>query len=135
MTCRFPGCSASPPKCAISIMRSRIRWGRRIRRTCAVAAANITLLKTFHDGEGGWSDRQYPDGRIEWTAPTGRTYTTYPGRGWPSDWGVTTAELPPPPVDTPAPANQGLQMPNAVAPAGADRRPASKNRRAHNDTS
>ncbi|XTP34446.1 DUF222 domain-containing protein [Mycobacterium sp. TJFP1] len=37
------------------------------------------LLKTFWLGATGWRDRQYPDGTIEWTAPTGHTYTTYPG--------------------------------------------------------
>ena len=33
------------------------------------------LLKTFF----GWKDRQHPDGRIDWTSPTGHTYTTQPG--------------------------------------------------------
>jgi hypothetical protein len=36
------------------------------------------LLKTFYAGVGGWADRQLPDGTVEWTAPTGRTYTTKP---------------------------------------------------------
>ena len=37
------------------------------------------LLKTFWNGATGWRDRQLPDGTIEWTSPTGHTYTTYPG--------------------------------------------------------
>ncbi|VEG52095.1 protein of uncharacterised function DUF222/HNH endonuclease [Mycolicibacterium aurum] len=37
------------------------------------------LLKTFWIGALGWRDRQYPDGTIIWTSPTGHTYTTYPG--------------------------------------------------------
>ncbi|MGE2737596.1 DUF222 domain-containing protein, partial [Mycolicibacterium vaccae] len=37
------------------------------------------LLKTFWTGPGGWYDRQHPDGTIEWTSPTGHTYTTKPG--------------------------------------------------------
>ncbi len=37
------------------------------------------MLKTFWNGRGGWRDRQYPDGTIEWTSPTGHTYRTYPG--------------------------------------------------------
>ena len=36
------------------------------------------LVKTFYAGPGGWSDRQLPDGRVIWTSPTGRTYTTKP---------------------------------------------------------
>ena len=38
------------------------------------------LLKTFWNGlDDGWRDRQQPDGSVIWTAPTGHTYTTYPG--------------------------------------------------------
>lgn len=37
------------------------------------------LLKTFYTGGGGWTDRQLPDGTVEWTAPSGHTYTTIPG--------------------------------------------------------
>ena len=37
------------------------------------------LLKTFWIGALGWHDRQYPDGTIIWTSPTGHTYTTHPG--------------------------------------------------------
>jgi hypothetical protein len=36
------------------------------------------LIKTFHTGPGGWSDRQLPDGTIVFTAPSGHTYTTEP---------------------------------------------------------
>jgi hypothetical protein len=39
------------------------------------------LLKTFYTGCGGWADRQLPDGTVEWTAPTGHTYTTAPSGG------------------------------------------------------
>jgi hypothetical protein len=37
------------------------------------------LLKTFGTGAGGWADKQFPDGTITWTSPSGRTYTTKPG--------------------------------------------------------
>jgi hypothetical protein len=37
------------------------------------------LLKTFYSGVGGWADRQLPDGTVEWTAPSGHSYTTTPG--------------------------------------------------------
>ena len=135
MTCRFPGCSAPAEMCDID---HAIPYpvGPTHPSNLRCLCRKHHLLKTFHDGEGGWSDRQYPDGRIEWTAPTGRTYTTYPGArvAFP-DWGVTTAELPPPPVNTPAPANRGLQMPKRRRTRGADRAARIKNRRAHNDTS
>ena len=94
------------------------------------------MLKTFHIGEGGWSDRQYPDGRIEWTAPTGRTYTTHPGArvAFP-DWDVSTAPLPEPPAEAPVPGDRGLQMPKRRRTRAADLAARIKNRRAHNDTS
>jgi len=37
------------------------------------------LLKTFWTGEGGWSEKQFADGTITWTSPSGRSYTTKPG--------------------------------------------------------
>jgi hypothetical protein len=37
------------------------------------------LLKTFWIGALGWQDRQYSDGTVVWTGPSGHTYTTYPG--------------------------------------------------------
>lgn len=37
------------------------------------------LLKTFWIGALGWRDRQYPDGTVRWTSPTGHIYTTEPG--------------------------------------------------------
>jgi hypothetical protein len=36
------------------------------------------LLKTFWDGENGWRQRQFPDGTIEWTSPTGQVHVTTP---------------------------------------------------------
>jgi hypothetical protein len=37
------------------------------------------LLKTFWTGKGGWSEKQFADGTVEWTSPSGRSYTTKPG--------------------------------------------------------
>jgi hypothetical protein len=37
------------------------------------------VLKTFYCGEGGWRERQLPDGTLTLTSPTGHTYTTHPG--------------------------------------------------------
>jgi hypothetical protein len=66
------------------------------------------LLKTFWDG---WTDRQFPDGTVEWTAPTGKTYITQPGsRVLFPQWNITTATLPPPRQTDPPPAHT-LMMP------------------------
>jgi hypothetical protein len=94
------------------------------------------LLKTFYVGVDGWSDRQLPDGTIIWTAPTGRTYTTYPGSrvSFP-EWNVTTAELPAPPSDPAAASHRGLQMPLRARTRAADRAQRIKSRRAHHDSS
>jgi hypothetical protein len=35
-------------------------------------------VKTFLTGECGWNTKQLPDGTIEWTSPTGRTYRSTP---------------------------------------------------------
>jgi hypothetical protein len=38
------------------------------------------LLKTFYAGFG-WTERQFPDGTVAFTAPTGHTYSTEPHGG------------------------------------------------------
>ena len=135
MTCRFPGCSTPAENCDIDhaiAYPAGPTHPSNLRCLCRKSH----LLKTFYAGDSGWSDRQYPDGRIEWTAPTGRTYTTHPGaRVFFPDWDISTAELPPPPANTPAPANRGLQMPKRRRTRAADLATRIKNRRAHNDTS
>lgn len=135
MTCRFPGCNAPAEVCDIDhaiAYPAGATHPSNLRCLCR----KHHLLKTFHVGEGGWSDRQYPDGRIVWTSPTGRTYTTHPGAriAFP-DWDITTAQLPEPPADTPAPANRGLQMPKRRRTRAAELATRIKNRRTHNDTS
>ena len=135
MTCRFPGCSAPAEVCDIDhaiAYPAGPTHPSNLRCLCR----KHHLLKTFHVGDDGWSDRQYPDGRIVWTAPTGRTYTTHPGArvAFPG-WDITTAPLPEPPADTPVPANRGLQMPKRRRTRAADLAARIKNRRAHNDSS
>lgn len=70
------------------------------------------LLKTFWTGPRGWSDIQYPDGTVEWTSPTGHTYTTRPGSTllFPALCQATAAPAvtPSPPTST---ADRGLMMP------------------------
>jgi hypothetical protein len=68
-------------------------------------------LKTFWGGDGGWRDRQLPDGTIVWTAPDGHTYTTTPA----SRLLFPTLSHPTAPIaatGTPPPAHTaGLTMP------------------------
>ncbi|WP_395309481.1 hypothetical protein [Mycobacterium sp. AMU20-3851] len=69
------------------------------------------LLKTFHGGPDGWTDRQNSDGSINFTAPNGRTYTTTPGGTlfFPqAARGTGTLVLPPTPPRHPL---RGLAMP------------------------
>ncbi|WP_409426478.1 DUF222 domain-containing protein [Mycobacterium sp. SMC-11] len=78
LTCRFPGCDQPATYCDIDHAVAHPQG--------ATHPANLRclcrkhhLLKTFWTGRGGWSDRQHPNGTIEWTSPTGHTYTTQPG--------------------------------------------------------
>ncbi|OBI07914.1 hypothetical protein A5715_16700 [Mycolicibacter heraklionensis] len=74
MTCRFPGCDRPAQNCdldhAIAYPAGPTHPSN-LRCLCR----KHHLLKTFHH----WRDRQRPDGSIEWTSPTGATYTTHPG--------------------------------------------------------
>ncbi|TPW93610.1 HNH endonuclease, partial [Mycolicibacterium fortuitum] len=67
------------------------------------------LIKTFCPG---WSDRQYPDGTVEVTTPTGHTYTTEPhGGALFEDLATPTGNLnltDPPPAPGP---NRSAKMP------------------------
>jgi hypothetical protein len=75
------------------------------------------LLKTFW----GWLDRQLPDGMVIWTAPSGQTYTTYPG----SRLLFPTLCKPTAPIGAPAVVavepNRGLMMPRRKNTRAQDR--------------
>ncbi|MDR3665157.1 MAG: hypothetical protein P4L86_33040 [Mycobacterium sp.] len=65
------------------------------------------MLKTFHS----WTDHQYPDGTVIWTAPTGHTYITKPeGAHWFPALGRPTGAPPTTEASTPKPG-RGLCMP------------------------
>lgn len=78
LTCRFPGCDQPAEVCDID---HTVPWplGPTHPSNCKLLCRYHHLLKTFYTGVGGWNDRQLPDGTVEWTAPTGHTYTTKPG--------------------------------------------------------
>jgi hypothetical protein len=70
------------------------------------------LLKTFYVGEGGWSERQLPDGTLILTAPTGHVYTTTPGGAqFFSQLATPTGELVIPEQPGPPSTNRGMMMP------------------------
>lgn len=78
LTCRFPGCDRPADFCDID---HAIPWplGPTHPSNLRCLCRKHHLLKTFWAGDGGWNDRQSPDGTIVWTSPTGRSYTTRPG--------------------------------------------------------
>lgn len=132
LTCRFPNCDVPAEFCDID---HTIPWplGPTHPSNLSCKCRKHHLLKTFWEG---WTDRQYPDGTIIWTAPTGHTYTTYPGaRMHFPDCDVSTGVLTPVAVGVRPPANRSLQMPRRRRTRAADRAQRIKNRRARNDSS
>ncbi|OBA99753.1 hypothetical protein A5662_15095 [Mycobacteriaceae bacterium 1482268.1] len=78
LTCRFPGCDKPAPLCDVD-HTVPYPLGPTHPSNLKCLCRFHHLLKTFWNGPGGWCDRQLPNGTIIWTAPTGHTYTTYPG--------------------------------------------------------
>ncbi len=77
--CRFPGCDKPAEYCDLD---HTVPWhcgGLTHPSNLALLCRVHHLLKTFWTGETGWSEEQYSNGTIEWTSPSGRTYTTKPG--------------------------------------------------------
>ena len=117
LTCRFPGCDEPADVCDLD---HTIRY--LVGPTCASNLGCLCrkhhLLKTFC----GWLNRQLPDGTMLWTAPSGQTYTTYPG----SRLLFPTLCRPTAPVSAPANApaaqpNRGLMMPRRKTTRAQDR--------------
>jgi hypothetical protein len=87
------------------------------------------LIKTFW---AGFADRQLPDGRVVWTMPSGRTYTTVPGSRWVfPQWDTTTSTLPPPPPRSDS-GQRGVMMPRRRLTRAAQRARQIRNERARN---
>ena len=78
LTCRFPGCDKPAQFCDLDhTVPYPVGPTHPSNLKCLCRFHH--LLKTFWNGATGWRDRQLPDGTVEWTSPTGHTYTTYPG--------------------------------------------------------
>jgi len=111
LTCRFPGCDQPATHCDIDHAIA-YPFGPTHPANLRCLCRKHHLLKTFWTGPGGWHDIQQPDGTVEWTSPTGHTYTTRPG----STLVFPTLCMPaatPPAATSPAPppAGRGLMMP------------------------
>jgi hypothetical protein len=80
LSCRFPGCDAPAQVCDID---HTVPWpiGPTHPSNLKLYCRAHHLLKTFWGGVGGWTDRQFADGTVEFTSPSGRTYSTQPGGG------------------------------------------------------
>ncbi len=78
LTCRFPGCRQPATDCDLD---HSIPWpnGPTSASNPKALCREHHLLKTFLGGDGGWRDRQHPDGTVSWASPGGQTYTTTPG--------------------------------------------------------
>ena len=79
LTCRFPGCDKRAQVCDIDHTVPWDRGGPTHPSNLAVLCRAHHLLKTFWEGENGWTEQQFTDGSILWKSPSGRTYTTTPG--------------------------------------------------------
>ena len=108
LTCRFPGCDAPAERCDIDHTAPWPLGPTHPSNTKLYCRAHH-LIKTFCPG---WSDRQYPDGTVEVTTPTGHTYTTEPhGGALFDDLATPTGNLnltDPPPAPGP---NRSAKMP------------------------
>ena len=119
LTCRFPNCDRPAEVCDLD-HAVPFPGGPTHPSNLRLLCRHHHLLKTFWSGPAGWSDRQFADGTIEWTSPTGRTYTTKPGGllFFPH-MATTTEELVVP--SSPAPeSDRGLMMPTRQHTRNAD---------------
>ncbi|WP_082614098.1 HNH endonuclease signature motif containing protein [Mycobacterium sp. Root265] len=80
VTCRWPGCNALVDRCDVD---HTVPWpyGPTHPSNTKLYCRIHHLIKTFHCGPGGWTDKQHPDGTVTLTAPSGRVYTTKPDGG------------------------------------------------------
>jgi hypothetical protein len=130
LTCRFPGCTMAAEFCDIDhVIPYPI--GATHPSNLACLCRKHHHLKTFWVGD--WTVVLLADGTAIWTAPTGRTYTTYPGcRAFFPGWDTTTTELPPPPT-APVDTTPGNKVPTRKRTRKADRTARVNSERAHNN--
>lgn len=130
LTCRFPGCDRPAERCDVD---HRVPWpaGSTHPSALRIFCRLHHLLRTFWTE---WTDVQHPDGTIEFTSPSGRTYATEPASrfhfpNWNTDTGPAPAATAPEPG-----AGRGLMMPTRRRTRRADRERRIRCERALNDT-
>lgn len=79
LCCRFPGCDRPAEFCDIDHTIPYSLGGPTHPSNLSLKCRAHHLLKTFWSGRNGWREKQFADGTIRWTSPSGRTYTTKPG--------------------------------------------------------
>jgi hypothetical protein len=121
LTCRFPGCDAPPEACDVDHTVPHPRGATHASNNKLYCRTHH-LLKTFYIGLGGWAERQFDNGTVVLTAPTGHTYPTYPHGGalFPA-LGQSTGRVPTPPDDTPPRPGRSLAMPTRTRTRDQDR--------------
>lgn len=72
LTCRFPGCDAPADVCDVD-HTVPFPLGPTHPSNLKLLCRHHHLLKTFWTE---WRDKQLPDGTVEWTSPSGRSYVT-----------------------------------------------------------
>jgi Domain of unknown function (DUF222) len=111
LTCRWPGCDEPAAKCQID-HTVPYPLGPTHPSNNKLYCPHHHLLKTFYVGEGGWSERQLPDGTLILTAPTGHVYITTPGGAqFFSQLATPTGKLAIPEQPQPPNPNRGMMMP------------------------
>ena len=132
LRCRFPNCDRPAQVCDLD-HAVPFPVGPTHPSNLRLLCRHHHLLKTFWTGPGGWSDKQYPDGTIEWCSPTGRTYMTKPGGLLFFPHMVTTTEeIVVPAVPAPE-SGRGLMMPTRQRTRKADRANRIRQERAINE--
>jgi Domain of unknown function (DUF222) len=132
MTCRHPGCDRPADRTDIDHTQPWPQGATHpsdLKCYCRIHH----LIKTHWTGDGGWSDRQLPDGSVEVTTPAGKTYTTKPGASllFPA-WNITTTEAPPTGKPPPRPDQTGRAVPKRQRTRAQDHAYRIKAERAHN---
>jgi hypothetical protein len=79
LTCRFPGCDDPAEVCDVDHTKPH-PYGPTHPSNTKLYCRTHHLVKTFYAGFG-WQERQFPNGVVVWTAPTGHTYSTEPHGG------------------------------------------------------
>ncbi|QZH62471.1 HNH endonuclease [Mycolicibacterium farcinogenes] len=117
LTCRFPGCDAPVARCDIDHTAPWPVGPTHPSNTKLYCRAHH-LIKTFCPG---WTDRQFPDGTVEITTPTGHTYLTEPhGAAMFPDLAHPTGDLDLPQPDAPSPT-RAAKMPKRTQTREQDR--------------